>query len=76
MDRLRKTANELLSLAGVEINGPHYYDIQVHNDDFYQRVLSQGSLGLGESYMDGWWDCNDLDQLQQSDKKGLKTHDT
>ena len=30
---------------------------------FVDRVLAQGSLGLGESYMDGWWDCDQLDEL-------------
>ena len=39
------------------------FDIQVHNDLFYSRVLSGGSLALGESYMDGWWDCKALDQF-------------
>jgi cyclopropane-fatty-acyl-phospholipid synthase len=63
MDRLKKTADELLSLVGVEINGPNPWDIQVHNDNFYRRVLRQGSLGLGESYMDSWWDCAELDQF-------------
>jgi len=63
MANLRKTADELLALADVDINGQHPWDIQVHNEDLYQRVLSQGSLGLGESYMDGWWDCEELDQF-------------
>lgn len=63
MDRLRKTADDLLSLADVQINGPHPWDITVHNENFYRRVLDQGSLGLGESYMDGWWDCARLDQF-------------
>ncbi|UCG31034.1 MAG: cyclopropane fatty acyl phospholipid synthase [candidate division WOR-3 bacterium] len=63
MDKLKKTANELLSLAGVEINGTNPWDIQVHNDNFYHRVLSGGSLGLGESYMDAWWDCEELDEF-------------
>ena len=63
MNNLKKTAEELLSLAGVEINGTHPWDMQVHNDDFYRRVLTQGSLGLGESYMDAWWDCEELDQF-------------
>jgi cyclopropane-fatty-acyl-phospholipid synthase len=35
----------------------------VHNPDVYARVLAQGSLGLGEAYMDGWWDCEQLDGL-------------
>jgi cyclopropane-fatty-acyl-phospholipid synthase len=61
MDKLRKTAEELLAPTGVEINGKNPWDIQIHNDDFYRRVLTQGSLGLGESYMDAWWDCDELD---------------
>ncbi|MBE0433939.1 cyclopropane fatty acyl phospholipid synthase [candidate division WOR-3 bacterium] len=63
MGRLRKTAEDLLALADVEINGPDPWDIQVQNENFYKRVLNQGSLGLGESYMDGWWDCEELDQF-------------
>jgi len=54
---------ELLELADVEINGKNPWDIQVHNPDTYNRVLQETSLGLGESYMDGWWDCEALDEL-------------
>lgn len=49
--------------AGVSINGSSPYDIQVNNNRFYRRVLSEVELGLGESYMDGWWDCEALDQF-------------
>jgi len=38
---------ELLSLAGITVNGKETYDIQVHNKDFYQRILRDGALGLG-----------------------------
>ena len=51
----------LLAAAGVRIDGPDPTDLQVHDPRFYSRVLSHGSLGLGESYMDGWWDAGDLD---------------
>jgi cyclopropane-fatty-acyl-phospholipid synthase len=54
---------EVLSLADVKINGDRPWDIQIHNDRFYQRVVSQGSLALGESYMDCWWDAKALDQF-------------
>ena len=54
---------ELLELADVEVNGKNPWDIQVHNPEFYSRVLQEASLGLGESYMDGWWDCEALDEL-------------
>jgi cyclopropane-fatty-acyl-phospholipid synthase len=53
----------LLLQAGIKINGPDPWDIQVHNTNFYQRFISKGSLGLGESYMDGWWDAEQLDQF-------------
>ncbi|WP_159565240.1 cyclopropane fatty acyl phospholipid synthase [Budvicia diplopodorum] len=55
--------NEMLQKAGIAINGSRPFDIKVHNPQFFKRVLQQGSLGLGESYMDGWWDCERLDIL-------------
>jgi len=54
---------DLLELARVEVNGKNPWDIQVHNPKVYSRVLQEASLGLGESYMDGWWDCEALDEL-------------
>ena len=62
-DKLKQKMRELLSIADVKINGKRPWDIQIHNEDFYQRVLSQGALGLGESYMDGWWDVKNLDEF-------------
>jgi cyclopropane-fatty-acyl-phospholipid synthase len=52
---------ELLGQADIEINGSRPFDIQVKNPNFFKRVLQEGSLGLGESYMDGWWECERLD---------------
>ncbi len=60
---LRDTMQGLLNAADVKINGSRPWDIQVNNDKFYRRVFCEGSLGLGESYMDGWWECEALDQL-------------
>ena len=54
---------ELLSLADVRINGDRPWDLQVHNDDLFERVLGSGSLGLGEAYMESWWDCQELDEF-------------
>jgi cyclopropane-fatty-acyl-phospholipid synthase len=54
---------DILALADIKINGPNPWDIQLKNNKFYSRVLSDGSLGLGESYMDGWWECEDIDEL-------------
>ncbi len=54
---------DLLTQAGVEVNGKNPWDIQVHNPNFYGRVLQDASLGLGESSMDGWWDSEAIDQF-------------
>ena len=59
----KDTAKKLLSLAGIEIGGGNPWDIKVNNNEFYDRVVGWGSLGLGESYMDGWWDCDQLDEF-------------
>lgn len=54
---------QMLESADIKINGNRAWDIQISNPDFYERVLSGGSLAFGESYMDGWWDCESLDKL-------------
>ena len=53
----------MLDSAGVKINGNNPWDIKIHDERFYNRVLAQRSLGLGEAYMDGWWDCEKLDEF-------------
>ena len=60
---LRARIAELLAPAGISVNGPLPTDIRVHDNRWYARVITHGSLGLGESYMDGWWDCDDLDGM-------------
>ncbi|MBI4427833.1 MAG: cyclopropane fatty acyl phospholipid synthase [Ignavibacteriales bacterium] len=56
-------AQDLLALADVRINGDRRWDIQIHDERFYGRVLTEGAMGLGESYMDEWWDCRQLDEF-------------
>jgi len=51
----------ILHRADVQIGGSRDWDIQVRNPAFFDRILAGGSLALGESYMDGWWDCAALD---------------
>lgn len=57
------TVERLLQATEIQINGKNPWDIQVNNNHFYERVLRDGSLGLGESYMDKEWDCSRLDQF-------------
>jgi cyclopropane-fatty-acyl-phospholipid synthase len=53
--------SHIFQKMGVHVNGHRPIDIQIHRPDFYHKVLSRWSLGLGESYLDGDWDCADLD---------------
>ena len=57
----KNTIQKLLQSVGITINGKEAYDIQVHKEDFYPRVLNEGPLGLGDAYMEKWWDCERLD---------------
>lgn len=63
MTQSKQLMEALLTKADVRINGDRPWDMQVHNERLYHRVLAQGSLGLGEAYMDGWWDCDQLDEF-------------
>lgn len=59
----QKRIENLFAPAEIAVNGSRPWDITVHNRDLFRRLLAEGSLGLGESYMDGWWDCDRIDQL-------------
>lgn len=61
--QIKKIAIDLLHSAGIMPNGNEAWDIQVNNEEFYSRIFNEGSLALGETYMDGWWDCKSLDQF-------------
>ncbi|MDA8693139.1 cyclopropane fatty acyl phospholipid synthase [Saprospiraceae bacterium] len=63
MSQAKKKIHELVALTDIEINGPKPWDLQVNNERFYNRVLSSGPLGLGESYMDGDWDVEAMDVM-------------
>jgi len=54
---------KILDQSDIEINGNRPWDIQVHNESLYSRILAQGTLGFGEAYMDGWWDCEKIDTM-------------
>lgn len=54
---------KLFTLAGIEVNGSNPWDIQVHDKRFYKRAVTEVELGIGESYMDGWWDAATLDEM-------------
>jgi cyclopropane-fatty-acyl-phospholipid synthase len=59
---LESAIQNVLIPTGITINGPNPWDIQVKNPRLYSRVLRGGSLAFGESYMDGWWEAEALDE--------------
>ena len=61
-NKFRIRLEKLLEGTDIEFNGNNPWDIRVYNSKLYERILTQGSLGLGEAYMDGWWDSNQLDE--------------
>lgn len=78
----KSVVQDLLSLAGIQVNGDRAFDVQVKDERVYSRWLKETEMGLGESYMDGWWECNALDEminkilcahLEQKVKRNLKT---
>ena len=63
LDSHRGKVESILAAADIHINGEQPWDMQVHDKRFYDRVLAEGTLGVGEAYVDGWWDSPCLDQL-------------
>ena len=60
---LTKQVGELLAKAGIRINGERPWDMQIKEPSVLGRIISHGSLGLGEAYMDGHWDVDQLDEF-------------
>ncbi|MEG3013408.1 MAG: cyclopropane fatty acyl phospholipid synthase [Cetobacterium sp.] len=59
----KKVIESLLDFADIKIDGKRDWDLLVNDEYFYSQVLKDGSLGLGESYMNNLWNCHHLDQL-------------
>jgi len=81
IQKLRGIIQEILHPAGIAVDGTSPWDIRIKDERFFKRVLSDGSLGLGESFMDGWWESDCLDEFfcrlmplqpEEAIKKNLK----
>jgi len=57
------SVRKLLEYAGIAVNGYRPWDIRVKDDRWFGRVWREKNLGLGESYMDGWWECARIDEM-------------
>jgi cyclopropane-fatty-acyl-phospholipid synthase len=54
---------QLFSHADIVFNGQRAWDIHVHDSRLYHAILTKGSLGFGEAYMHGYWNCEALDDM-------------
>jgi cyclopropane-fatty-acyl-phospholipid synthase len=62
-DNYKLTVTGLLKETGIKIDGSNPWDIRIYNHRFYRKVLTEGDLGLGEAYMDKWWDAERVDEF-------------
>jgi len=62
-DLFRNQLTQLLEAACITIDGPSPWDVKVRDARMFRKTVLEGNLGFGESYMDGWWECDDLDEL-------------
>jgi cyclopropane-fatty-acyl-phospholipid synthase len=63
MATAREAVEQLFRTPDIEIDGARPWDITVHDERFFARVLAGGTLGFGEAYMEDWWDCEALDEM-------------
>lgn len=63
MSQTKKIILEILEKAEIPLNAEVPWSIHVKDERLWQRVMSQKQLGLGEAYMDGWWECAAIDQM-------------
>jgi cyclopropane-fatty-acyl-phospholipid synthase len=58
-----RAIQEILKVADVRVNGDRPWDIVVHDKRFWRRIALFGNIGLGDAYVDGWWDCSAIDEM-------------
>lgn len=63
MSSARSFFEPLLAQADIRIGGDRAWDIRVHDERVFDRAMQQGSIGLGDAYMEGLWDCDALDEF-------------
>jgi cyclopropane-fatty-acyl-phospholipid synthase len=50
----------VLGIAAMNSTDTLRATVRVHDAAFYRSVAANGSVGAGEAYMDGYWECDDL----------------
>lgn len=59
----KQFVHDALQKIGVTVGGDGPADIHVHDERLYKRLLRDRELGLGETYQEGWWTANQLDEF-------------
>lgn len=59
----RAAVETRLGQADIRLDGHRPWDVRVHHERFFRRVVTGGDLGFAESFMDGDWSCDRLDEL-------------
>jgi cyclopropane-fatty-acyl-phospholipid synthase len=54
---------EILDKAKIPLNSDEPWSLHVHDEKLWNRIIAQNHLGLGESYIEGWWDCQQIDEM-------------
>ena len=60
---LERQYARLLDSADIQLNGGRPWDLQVHDERLFARCLREGTLGLGDAYVEQWWDAEALDEF-------------
>ncbi len=61
----RRRFEQALAEAGVTLNGTNPWDIQVKDRRLLRRAVLAGFEGFVNAYVDGWWECDAIDQLYE-----------
>lgn len=63
IDGIESQLARILANADIRVDGNRSWDMRVNDPAVFPRIALKRSLGLGEAYMDGWWDCDALDEF-------------
>lgn len=59
----KRVVSSFLEKAGVSVSNSKQTDIVVNDPSFFQDVLFRGSMGFGDSYIEGKWDSDNIDEV-------------
>ena len=63
MNGYERYIRDSFARSGIEFNGSNPWDIKVHDQRLFRRMVWQGTFGFAEAYLDRWWECDDLEEF-------------